>query len=92
MAKLKKSYRENPKAKISPFKDYWNKINFTLLFISIGLLVVGYFVMSIGSWDNSISLSISPIILLIVYLILFPLVILITKKSEKKDDNVSSQG
>ncbi len=92
MAKLKRTYRENPKTKTSPFKDYWNKINFTLLFISIGLLVLGYFVMSIGSWDNSASLSISPLILLAVYVILFPLVILITRKTEKKEENVSSQG
>ncbi|HEY4755945.1 MAG TPA: hypothetical protein VIH28_07830, partial [Ignavibacteriaceae bacterium] len=50
------------------------------LFLGFGLLIVGYYVMSIGSWDSTESLIFSPIILVIAYILIFPLSIFSKKK------------
>ena len=68
---------------ISPFKNYWSKENYILLFIGIILLFVGYGLMGQGEWDTSLSLTYSPIVLIIAYLIVFPLSIFYRKKSDK---------
>lgn len=72
----------------SPFKNYWNKINY--LFIAAGLLlvIVGFIVMGQGTWDNPVSLSLSPIILLTAYLIVFPLAILYKKKKKTEENSI----
>lgn len=77
MSKEKRIIKENKKSKSSPFNDYWDRNNYITLFISIGVLILGYFLMSIGPWDSAISLSVSPVVLLIGYLVIIPLVIFI---------------
>jgi uncharacterized membrane protein YhaH (DUF805 family) len=86
-----KRFSKDQKNKISPFKDYWNRYNFYLLYLSLGILIVGYYLMSIGTWDNFISLSVSPIILLIAYIILIPITILLKNKKVKKEENAPSE-
>jgi hypothetical protein len=44
--------------------------------------VIGYLLMSVGPWDNPISRSVAPLVLLLAYLVIFPMAIL--KKSDKK--------
>jgi len=77
MAKIKRTLKDSTRLIQSPFKEYWNKFNLFFLYIGLGLLVIGYFLMSHGNWDNPISLTISPIILTIAYVIIIPLSILI---------------
>ena len=95
MGKSKRNFRESSKAKakVSPFKDYWERYNYYLLFLGIGILILGFYFMAQGPWDNPLSLSISPIVLLIAYIVILPLAILF-RSSKKKDkgSNVSSQG
>jgi len=71
--KLKKGF-------ISPFSNYWEKENYIFLVIGIISLIIGYILMAQGKWDNSISLSLSPVILLVAYLVFFPLSIFYRKK------------
>ena len=77
MAKIK---RQKKRGFVSPFKNYWEKENYIFLAIGIILLVVGYILMGQGKWDNPLSLSVSPIILLIAYFVFFPLAIFYKKK------------
>ena len=86
-----KRFSKDQKIKISPFKDYWNKYNFYLLYLSVGILVLGYYLMSIGMWNNFISLSISPIVLLIAYIVLIPITILFKNRISKKEENAPSE-
>lgn len=91
MTKEKRNLKSVKKTVIvSPFKDYWGKNNYYILYLGLGLLILGYILMAQGPWDNPLSLSISPIILLIAYLVIIPLSI-VFKLPAKKDDNVSSK-
>ena len=78
MAKVKK--QKNKKGFISPFANYWEKENYIFLALGIVTLIVGYTLMAQGKWDNSIALSVSPIVLLLGYLVFFPLSIFYKKK------------
>ncbi len=87
MAKVvKKSNVKVAKKLPSPFFIYWEKSNYFLLILGIILLIIGFFAMSIGSWDSTSSLVISPIILFIAYVLIFPIAILYRKKSKSEDE------
>ena len=92
MSKIIRNLKEIKKTVLSPFKDYWNKNNYFLIAIGLVVLTLGYIFMGIGNWDSFISLSISPITLLISYVIIFPLAILLKSSVFiKKKTNVSSK-
>ena len=84
MSKLRKKAKITKVSLISPFKDYWGKENLVFLIIGIIFLVAGYVLMSTDPWDSTIALTFSPIVLLIAYLVFFPLSIFYKKKSENK--------
>lgn len=89
MAKVVKKKRHNKQA-ISPFKIEWTKENYIIAAVGLLLLIIGFFLMSQGPWDNPLSLSVSPIVLLIAYLVIFPLAILYKKKKVEKNDTSES--
>jgi hypothetical protein len=90
--KAKRNLKEVKKNVPSPFKDYWDKNNYFLITIGLVVLTLGYIFMALGNWDSFISLSISPIILLIAYVIIIPLSILLKSSVFfKKKANVSSK-
>lgn len=92
MSKEKRRVKQTNIVKLSPFKDYWNKYNYYVLYIGIGILIVGFVLMSEGPWDNPISRSVSPIILLVSYLVIIPLSIVFKlPKRFKRDADVSSK-
>jgi ATP/ADP translocase len=80
----RKQIKQTKKAKVSPFNIYWEKQNYYLLILGIVVIVVGFYFMTIGPWDSFSSLVISPILLFIGYVIVFPLSIFLRKKSEKE--------
>ncbi len=82
MAKVKKRVKSTNKRFESPFQNYWTKNNYLLLGVGILVLIIGYFLMSQGPWDNPLSLTIAPLVLLIAYVIIFPLSIMYKKKSD----------
>lgn len=93
MAKVKQRSRRKAvkKKSESPFKNYWTKQNYTILYIGIGILLIGYFLMAQAPWDNPLSRSLSPIVLLIAYIVVFPLAIFYNKslfKKKEKDTDV----
>ncbi|MBL1212704.1 MAG: hypothetical protein HND52_04980 [Ignavibacteriae bacterium] len=81
MAKVKKRVKAVNKKFESPFQNYWTKNNYILLFAGIITLVIGYFLLAQGPWDNVVSLSIAPLVLLVAYVVIFPLAIMYKKKT-----------
>ncbi len=88
--KIKKKSVATKKSLVSPFNIYWDKQNYMFLFLGFVLLIIGYYVMSLGSWDSTESLIISPIILVIAYILIFPLAIF-SKKKEAGDKSVDNK-
>lgn len=84
---VKKSTAKSIKKLPSPFQIYWEKQNYILLIVGVLMLIIGYYVMSIGSWDSFTSLVVSPIILFIAYVLIFPASILLRKKSDSEKEN-----
>ena len=80
----RKSIKQTKKTSISPFNIYWEKKNYYILTLGLLLTVVGFYFMTIGPWNSFSSLVISPIILFIAYIVIFPLSIFLRKKSEKE--------
>jgi membrane protein YdbS with pleckstrin-like domain len=84
----KKNIRSQKKVFISPFNIYWNKKNYILLFVGFVLLLAGYYFMSINPWNSFPALFISPIILVIAYVLIFPAAILYKEKRKtEKPEN-----
>lgn len=54
--------------------------NFTLLGVSIGLIIIGFICLGQGPVYNHLSWSVAPIILVFVYCILIPITIIYEKK------------
>lgn len=90
MAKAKTKRKKQIKL-VSPFKNYWNKQNYILLFIGVVVIIFGFIFMAQGPWDSSSSLYLSPIILLIAYIVILPLAILFKKKKNTLTKDVSSE-
>jgi hypothetical protein len=92
MAKISKPSKDK-KVITSPFMEIWSRNNYLLLYGAIGLLLLGYFLMAQSPWDSFLSLSLSPIILLIGYIILIPITILYKSSSNKKNnESAASKG
>jgi ATP/ADP translocase len=80
----KRKIRQTKKTSVSPFNIYWEKKNYYMLVLGLIVTIIGFYFMTIGPWDSFSSLVISPIILFIAYVIIFPLSIFLKKKSEKE--------
>lgn len=78
----KKPLRTTKKLLATPFSIYWKKENYLILVTGMILLIIGYFVMSIDPWNSTPAIVISPIILLIVYILIVPAAILYRKKGK----------
>ena len=87
--KIKRKQAAQKKRLVSPFNIYWDKKNYFFLLLGFILLIIGYYVMSLGSWDSTESLILSPILLVAAYVLIFPLSIFSKKKeltAEIKED------
>lgn len=91
----KKNIRKSKKTSraVSPFSIYWEKQNYYLLLIGFIVIIVGFYFMSIGPWNSIPSLEISPILLVIGFILVFPASIFYKKRDSKnslKEDNNDS--
>lgn len=83
--------KQTKKVRVSPFNIYWGKKNYQFLILGIAVVIIGFYVMSMGEWNSFSSLVISPILLVAGYVLIFPLSIFYKKKDEKElkqDSNV----
>ena len=81
----KKQGHSSKKVFTSPFNIYWEKNNYYLLFAGIGIIILGFYLMSIGPWNSFTSLVISPIVLIIGYLFVIPASIFYRKRNKSED-------
>ncbi len=65
----------------------FDKTNYTLFFLGIITIIVGYFLMAKGEVNSTQALSIAPVVLLIGYLVIIPLSILYKKKNKDNNEN-----
>jgi FtsH-binding integral membrane protein len=79
----KRTIKQTKKTSVSPFNIYWEKKNYYLLALGLLVTIIGFYIMTIGPWDSFSSLVISPILLFIAYVIIFPLSIFFRKRKEK---------
>ncbi|HEY6435644.1 MAG TPA: hypothetical protein VIY47_03575 [Ignavibacteriaceae bacterium] len=79
----KRTIKQTKKSSVSPFNIYWEKKNYYLLALGLLVTIIGFYFMTIGPWNSFSSLVISPIILFIAYIIIFPLSIFLRKRTEK---------
>ena len=79
----KRTIKQTKKSSVSPFNIYWEKKNYYLLILGLLVTIIGFYFMTIGPWDSFSSLVISPILLFIAYIIIFPLSIFFRKRAEK---------
>ena len=77
----KKNIRKTKKI-VSPFSAYWKKNNFLLLLLGLIIIIAGFVFMSMGPWSSFPSLFISPVLLVIGYLLVLPASVLYFKKEQ----------
>lgn len=87
----KRTSKQIKKTSVSPFNIYWDKRNYYLLALGLVVTIIGFYFMTIGPWNSFSSLVISPIILFIAYVIIFPLSIFLRKKSEKEQASLTEK-
>jgi len=81
----KRKTRAQKKSLESPFNIYWVKENYIFLFIGFAFILAGFYFLGQGQWNSSSSLVISPILLFLGYIVIFPLSIFFRKKKEQKN-------
>ncbi len=66
--------RDTTKQHLLPPIEFGRR-NLVIFLIGVVVLVVGYILLSVGPWDNPLSRSVAPLILLFGYLVIFPVAI-----------------
>lgn len=88
----KKTIKQTKKTSVSPFNIYWDKRNYYLLALGLVVTIIGFYFMTIGPWDSFSSLVVSPILLFLAYIIIFPLSIFLRKRAEKEQNQENEIG
>lgn len=83
--KVKRKKSKTTDKVASPFKIYWTKNNYYLLSLGILILILGFYLMSIGNWDSTVSLYVSPFVLMLGYLFIIPSSILFRKNNKEQN-------
>ncbi len=93
MAKIvkRKKTKRSTKALPSPFNIYWDKTNYILFGIGLLLIILGFYFMSLGEWNSTSSLVVSPIILFVGFVVVMPASILYRKKEADKSIKSDSE-
>ena len=80
---MSKLFFNNNKVKNLELFDSWSfgKTNYILFFSGLFFILLGYFVMSLGSVNSFQSLTFAPILLFIGYIVLIPLSLLVKDKN-----------
>ena len=89
----KRVVKQIKKVRVSPFSIYWEKKNYQFLVLGIVVIVIGFYLLSVGAWNSFSSLIIAPFLLVAGYVLIFPLSIFYRKKDKKEltqDSNVAA--
>ncbi len=77
----KRNTKTAKKVVVSPFHIYWKKTNYLLLVSGFVVLAIGFFLMSIDPWNSFSCLVLSPIVVMLAYLVIVPAAIWYRAKS-----------
>lgn len=86
----KKNVKTSVKALPSPFNIYWVKTNYILFGLGALLIILGFYFMSLGEWNSSSSLVVSPIFLFLGFVVVMPASILYRKKETDQPNKINS--
>jgi hypothetical protein len=75
----------------SPFNIYWERTNYLLFGLGMLLIIFGFYFMSLGEWDSSSSLLVSPILLFLGFVVVMPASILYRKKAITETEFVKAE-
>lgn len=84
------STKRKSSAMPSPFHIFFEKENYIFLYVGVALCIVGFYLLSVGPWDSSVSLVAAPLILLLSYLVIFPLSMFYKKRSASKSEEINN--
>jgi len=87
----KKNVKTSTKSLPSPFNIYWEKTNYLLFGLGMLLIILGFYFMSLGEWDSSSSLVISPILLFLGFVVVMPASILFRKKDTAQSESIKTE-
>ncbi len=63
-----------------------DRLNLVVFLAGLVLLAVGFILLAVKPWDNPISLSVAPIVLLLGYLVVLPISIFLRSPQSRKDE------
>ena len=72
-------------------QNFFTAINYKLIGISLGLLVLGYIFLAQGPVNNPLSKTIAPIVLVGVYCVLIPVAIAVRGKDTEIKDSAKKK-
>ena len=79
-------YNDDSKVSKTVFESWsFTKINYTLFFVGVLLVILGYLIMAYGEVDSFQSLTLAPTILFTGYIILIPAALIYKERIIKKD-------
>ena len=84
----RRSAKKINKQLVSPFSNYWTSKNYIMLAIGVIVAIVGFLFMTVNPFDSFESLYISPILLVLAFLVIIPYSIFV---KDKKTQNEESQ-
>ena len=87
----KKNVKTSVKSLPSPFNIYWERTNYLLFGLGTLLIIFGFYFMSLGEWDSSSSLLISPILLFLGFVVVMPASIFYRKKAVVEPEVVKTE-
>ena len=79
-------YNDDSKVSKTVFESWsFTKINYTLFFVGVLLVILGYLIMAYGEVDSFQSLTLAPTILFTGYIILIPAALIYKGRIIKED-------
>ena len=75
----------------SPLNMYWEKTNYLLFGLGMALIILGFYFMSLGEWDSSSSLLISPILLFLGFVVVMPASIMYRKRAVTETESAGTE-
>jgi len=65
-----------------------DRLNWFVFLLGLIVIALGFILLSVEPWDNPISLSVAPVVLLIGYVVIIPIAIFIrSPKSREREDS-----
>jgi ATP/ADP translocase len=73
----------------SVWSSPWSKDNYLMLGVGVVVIVVGFVLLSMGmeKWDNPLSVSVAPVVLVIGYCVIIPLAIMRLRSGSSASNN-----